>query len=515
MEDFSLTVTDSPPEWSLCGRPKSKKHCFYIIANTKSWPHESAKTLCKFGVTGKDVEDRLDHHEDFLRNRGIKADLEICFKATGEFACEELENSVRAQTLAWIPEGFGRSSEWRHCLPRQLARIAVYLYEEQILRPPDGLGGAPYTCAQGEGADGSLFHDDPTSSSLEGREEAVRKLCVHGSQIRREPVLALDLSPVGEREESEEAMRKGRPLREPRPELGPDGTGFWEGRVPTSLGLSHRALRQRNLFAEWRTRQGENEESVQLSVRTSEAQSTLLDEARACSPYGTRSAYLRAAGTGRDRSAPIVARAGVLFGWTYRHLGDEIGPEAWEELRRLLRFLFGTKEIEAALQLSRRHLLAQQLSSLNGSVREKDLPSVPAMIAERTQRMSNSEESFSGCTMSVRLSPDQKRLIRENHCHSDYPNMSDCLRHLALGWDRSCSVAAQCKTIAQWAAEHQGNLVGYPQWYRLENMLQEDSDVFLFGADKEKDVDGILRQGAEHLLGADLETISKETGIPL
>ena len=140
-----------------------------------------------------------------------------------------------------------------------------------------------------------------------------------------------------------------------------------------------------------------------MSIRISRLQEMLLGEALAASCYRTQSAYLRAAATGRDRRASVIAKGGAVLFWTLCHLGEEVGPEEWGRLGSLLRPLLGMgeaslekagsgedspegggpegaspeesglegadtesagmEETRAALTLIRRHLLARRLSS--------------------------------------------------------------------------------------------------------------------------------------------------------
>jgi hypothetical protein len=75
------------------------------MADTNGWPSEAERTLCKFGVTRFDLDVRRERHECWLRDKGITAELEICFVATGKIACEQVEERVRVQTFDWVPEG--------------------------------------------------------------------------------------------------------------------------------------------------------------------------------------------------------------------------------------------------------------------------------------------------------------------------------------------------------------------------------------------------------------------------
>jgi hypothetical protein len=124
-------VTDSPPAWSLTGRPVGRGRQFYIDADvTGGWPYQAEETLCKFGVTAKGPQVRCAQNQKNLRLRwDIEADLRVCFAASGQIACEEVEERVRDHSLAWLPEAFGENAEWRRCCPRQLARIAVLITE--------------------------------------------------------------------------------------------------------------------------------------------------------------------------------------------------------------------------------------------------------------------------------------------------------------------------------------------------------------------------------------------------
>lgn len=382
--------------------------------------------------------------------------------------------------------------------------------------------------------------DQHSSSTPKNRSLEARRLDVPGTKIHREPLPATE--------------RQGRPLREPRPEgaghqkagdqkagdqkAGDQKTGGQEGfednrpsyrvcsrellsgEVPGGAGLSHTWLRQKNLFAELRAlrdaRKGKRLRNENLKVRLSPLQEKLLGEALAWSWYRDRSAYLRAAATGRDRLAPVVAKAGTLFFWARAHLGEKVSAGEWENLSNLLRPLFGTEQrsrtegLREGLRLARRHLRAGQLHAKGKLLGEEGLPLPP----EGTyQKPSGALEP----AVSVRLSRARKQLIRENAAYSDYDSMSSYVRHMALGWDRNGEVLAQGAAIARWIEEHFGEELGPRQWKRLEDRFHERFGIFLFGAGPsgETDVEGALRRGVEHLLGATLETVAEEAPISL
>jgi len=398
-----------------------------------------------------------------------------------------------------------------------------------------------------------------------------------------------------EEKDSGKEPRGGRPLREPVPDADPVGTWILAEEIPTNIGQPHWALRQRNFFAERRSLlkgslkkgslkaggsggevpSGEDPSGdfpgrevpggeapsgdasngdPSMSIRISRLQEMLLGEALAASCYRTQSAYLRAAATGRDRRASVIAKSGAVLFWTLCHLGEEVGPEEWGRLGSLLRPLLGmeggamgttgmeetgVEETGAALTLIRRHLLARRLSSglqaSGGPAPGEVLPPAPEEIRkaaweagrtrpeeERTEEerpgesisgeISSEETGLSVC-ISMRIGEERKKLIRENTSHSGYNGMSRYVRHVALGWDRAPSVLAECATIARWVERHLGRPVGQGQWDRLEEMMMEEFGVFLLGSGGQKDVDHVLREGTCHLLGAPLETIIEETGI--
>ena len=383
-----------------------------------------------------------------------------------------------------------------------------------------------------------------------------------------------------EEKDSGKESRGGRPLREPMPDADPGGTWILAEEIPTNIGQPHWALRQRNFFAERRSllkgslkaggsggvvpsgafpgREvpgGEAPgEDASMSIRISRLQEMLLGEAWAASCYRTQSAYLRAAATGRDQRASVIAKSGAVLFWTLCHLGEEVGPEEWDRLGSLLRPLLGmegvgigmtgmeetgVEETGAALTLIRRHLLARRLSSglqaSGGPAPGEVLPPAPEQTwkaareagrtrpeEERTEEerpgeaisgeISSEETGLSVC-ISMRIGEERKKLIRENALQSSYNGMSRYVRHVALGWDRAPSVLAECATIAHWVERHLGRPVGQGQWDRLEEMMMEEFGVFLLGSDGQKDVDHVLREGTCHLLGAPLETIIEETGI--
>ncbi|WP_263788846.1 hypothetical protein [Salinibacter grassmerensis] len=110
----------------------SKGSCFYIDADTnRGWPHQSDTTLCKFGVTSKDPSVRCRENEEALHRRWhiAEAELEVVFVATGQITAAEKE--IADHTLPWLPEGFQKNAEWRHCSPRGLARIATLIAEDR------------------------------------------------------------------------------------------------------------------------------------------------------------------------------------------------------------------------------------------------------------------------------------------------------------------------------------------------------------------------------------------------
>ncbi len=420
-----------------------------------------------------------------------------------------------------------------------------------------------------------------------------RRLSVPGTTVHLEPVPSREPVPAGEKvsdREDRPSRRKGRPLREPRPEAAPydgpsseaassrdtsprdtsprdtspqrpfrreaafrpgsaqaelfsrpKGDSPMPGRLMTGVidsgtGLAHRWLRQRGLFGELRALErsgktggdaefgtGEIGRSEVLSIRLSRVQAALLAEAVACSRYRSRSAYLRAVATGRDRRAPILAKAGVLFFWARAHFGETIGPEEQENLERLGRFLFGIGDVGEMLALIRRHLRAARLAASGKLGGVESLPPAPERVQQRVGSGLSTEVSTRACQ-------ERKRLIRENAAYSAYSGMSGFVRHVALGWDRNGEVLARCAAIAEWmegcrkqslqdrvegkvAPEDQVGLkgqVGPEDWERLDGETYRRFGVYLSGpgASGRADVEGALRRGAWHLLGAAPETFA-------
>lgn len=271
-----------------------------------------------------------------------------------------------------------------------------------------------------------------------------------------------------------------------------------------------------------------------LSFRLTSAQARLLSEGVACSHYRGRSAYLQAAATGRDRRASPIGKAGLLFFWTWAHFGTEIGTEEQDQLRRLAGFLLGTEGVGEALALIRRHLRAARLAAsgeLEGSELEGEklesgegLPAAP----ERIRRRRKSDPKLSAST---RICRERKRMIRENAGYSTYDNLSEHIRHVVLGWDRNAEIRAQCATIAEWMEncreagpreagprdtgyQEEGGLggqVGPRDWERLDDAMHRRFGIFLSGpgAAGQVDVEGALRRGTKHLLGAAPETFAR------
>ncbi|WP_199774304.1 hypothetical protein [Salinibacter altiplanensis] len=333
--------------------------------------------------------------------------------------------------------------------------------------------------------------------------------------------------------------------------------GFLAGEVPSKTGLAHRWLRQRALFAELRALEkseagrrnaiGSQEETDEgeitqvqvgkselgrgevLKLRLKPACAALLSEAVACSSCRGRSAFLRVTATGRDRRAPIIAKAGMLFFWTRRHFGKEIslGKEtssernAGEALRALSSFLFGLQQVGEALALIRRHLRAAELKDegrLEGDgAPSEQLPPVPETVQKRAP-------ADLRLTVSVRVSQDRRRLIEENAGYSAYGDKSTYIRQMVLGWDRNARVRTQCAAIAEWMEScweernseghstevHPRMQIGLEDWRRLDELFRQRFGVFLAapGPTGKADVEGALRRGTRHLLGADPETFA-------
>lgn len=450
-------------------------------------------------------------------------------------------------------------------------------------------------------------------------------LDVPGSQIHREPMPSPQVEELSSKKpsedppseksfaesESESSTRsfdsneslcpdeEARPLREPIPQADPNGTKLLDPKVSSKMHQSHRWLRLRNFFAERRSflrakkdRKGDHEEDFEvresagreisfpqvsfqeratLSFRATSFRQMILREALAVSQYRTRSQYLRAALTGRDRRASIVGKAGVVFYWVLCHLGEPVGSEAWSQLGGLIKpFLSAelatsSSGVGKALRFVRRHLLARQLASEIESESGPDpgevLPPAPEQaqkarrtagpgkivfrdrstgevypeenLPKKTSRGELSSEEFSPekrpsrevsfgkgfhVTISFRLRKEQKRLIEDNARYSDYADKSKFLRSMSLGWDRSSRVLAQCAEIISWAEGHLGESIGQSPigggaWAELDKKMARRFGSFLFGGGGEKDVDRVLQDGARHLLGVPLKTIAEETGI--
>lgn len=333
---------------------------------------------------------------------------------------------------------------------------------------------------------------------------------------------------------------------------GEDGDGESSGR---GISLPKTSLRENSL----------------LNFRTTSLRQMLLREALAASQYRDRSKHLRAALTGRDRRASIVGKGGILFYWVLCHLGEPVGSEEWSQLGDLLRPLLSAEPVTSflgigkALRFVRRHLLARQLASEVESGSGPDpgevLPPAPEQIQKARQtagprriifRDRSTGEVYSGenlpkktseeepfpeefppekhssrevsfgkglhVTISFRLREERKKLIEDNVRHSGYADKSKYMRSVALGWDRSSRVLAQCAEIARWAEAHLGDSItekpiGQGAWAELDKRMVGRFGKFLFGGGGEKDVDRILREGAQHLLGMPLETVAEETGI--
>jgi hypothetical protein len=99
--------------------------------------------------------------------------------------------------------------------------------------------------------------------------------------------------------------------------------------------------------------------------------------------------------------------------------------------------------------------------------------------------------------------------------------MSGFVRHLALGWDRNGEILARCAAIAEWmkgCLKGQVGLegqVGPEDWKQLDGETHRRFGVYLSGpgASGRVDVEGALRRGARHLLGAAPETFASRVPV--
>ena len=578
-------VTDKPPKWSrsnLSVREKdqgtvkvpAKGPYFYIDADLSwGWPRRREVALCKLGVTSKHPVVRCQENEETLWQAwDIEADLEVVFVATGDITVAEKE--IVDHTLPWLPSRFRKSSEWRRCPPRELARIALLIAERQRR-----------SSTVNEKTTGDRNVEASTTQQARHR-----RLNVPGTTVHLEPVPTGEEMPAGQEnpDNKEKFDSGGRPLREPMPGAGPFPApsrqgypqqrsprqgpqaelfpsedlsseplsgpgGLLAGEVPSKTGLAQQWLRQRALFAELRALEkndasridasGEQAEisriqdgkselgrGKRLSLRLKPVQAALLNEAVACSCYRGRSALLRATATGRDRRAPIIAKAGMLFFWVWRYFGEELGEEgslaeerpreAREALQALSSFLFGLRQVGEALALIRRHLHTAELINKGKLAGEGGLSESLPAVPETVQKQVSADPEF---TASVRVSQQRYRLIEENADYSTLGSKSAYLRHMALGWDRNAEVRAQCSTIAEWMTSCLGHSakdaagkeaptvqISPKDWTRLDRVFRQRFDVFLAGPrpTRETDVEGALRKGTKHLLGAGPETFA-------
>jgi len=493
MDDLDLTA----------GRSRGAERFYIDVDVSGGWPRKEKKPLCKFGITTKSSAVRCrENQEDLSYKWDIEADLRVCFIATGIIT--GLEGKVRDRTSPWAPEAFETSSEWRRCRPRQLARIAVLLTE------------------------GALSEYAREAFPRYGSPEET-------FQIWREPVPS---SPA-----------RGRSLWEPRPTRRPEGLEeylFGDEDVLGATMQSHASLRRRNLYAERRSRKDSvatssaeeeaaeeeaSEESSpeenslgdrggQISFCLSPAMATLLEEAVGQSDYDQKSAYLRATASGRDRRAPIAAKAGIFLHWTFDHLGEEVGEKEWQGLAELTDLLFEDASLEGALQLARRHLIGSHDPALEqGSSSGKDPSSPKGTRPPLLRRAHQLEEKIraepAGTGMkdpncSFRIRKQRKQLLEENAKHAGFASTSEYIRQVMLGQDREETVRVQCGTTLLWIEHYRGQPVGPQEWDHLERLVREQFGFFLFGASGESDPSGILERAEEHLLGMGRQAAGEE-----
>lgn len=98
------------------------------------------------------------------------------------------------------------------------------------------------------------------------------------------------------------------------------------------------------------------DKKVGISFRVHPRLRKMIKENVERGPYSSLSGYLRNVSVGWDRSAPVVARSGMIVLWLLENIGD-LPEEKQEELESLLEELFGTKDTTEELKVVIRHLL--------------------------------------------------------------------------------------------------------------------------------------------------------------
>lgn len=125
------------------------------------------------------------------------------------------------------------------------------------------------------------------------------------------------------------------------------------------------------------------DESNGISVRLTDREAKLLGDQISLSSYENLSEYVRAVTLGWDRSAPIIAKSGVVIHWL-RAWMDEMTDEQVESLYELVEQFFGTERPTYKAEEPSRAEMIESLDETLKVVEEHLLYAKEGTVAEKT-----------------------------------------------------------------------------------------------------------------------------------
>lgn len=326
---------------------------------------------------------------------------------------------------------------------------------------------------------------------------------------------------------------------------------------------------RRGMSTDLSNRRGRPSQGPQVIVRWQEVQADLLDENVAYSTYETPAAYLRGVSTGWDRRAPILAKAGVLLHWIRALAGTPVGKEEWQRLEELFQSLIGRGarglgshagpegrlSLREALRLIEKHVLTAALISKGASAEVEEPGPAPLGLVgrrghgremrARAWAQAAGNEGGKKRALGFPVQAERKALIEQAAERSGYESTSAYVRAVALGWDRHYSALARGAVALLWARACAGEAVGRPEWLRLDGLLREHFEEYLFGREflsgevdlceeesprqeallredissestkPARSAEPALKEAQEALLGIGQEAVARETGLRL
>jgi len=521
------------------GGPMSIGHgLFYVFAVDNGGPFGMRDTTCKLGVTGVGPESRRRFHELRLGIRGSE-ELRLCYLAAG--AIVAAEKLIRRGTSHMAPPGLGPRSEWRWCPPKRLVTTVKETVRDRIQRAGDRLDRSleHVTLADPLAPTDPSVSEDPSASE--------------SPSATPEPV-----------------SRGGRSVSE----VGSLGETSPEETPKLGDRLSPMAARRRAAEVKRRDVKGDLEERPDektLTFRTSNGEKDLIKKCAEQSDYRSWSAYVRDQALGWNRSASIVAKAGLILHWALAHWGGEVREEEWAQLRGLTEEVFSPDYISnpdyipdesgaaskdsvrkdpvqkgfsrgdplrKVFSLAKSHLLAvepQPLQLLKEQLvkmrRFGELDNITAPVGIQRQRPSGREEQTGWAgelrwralgvsrkedgqrtPEGVRMAPAERAVAEKNADASGYASPSSYARNYALGWDRDVLACARTAVALDWIARCAGQPIGEKEWRSLDCAFRDAFETGrLPGANT---VRGSLKVVEKHLLQVGRERVTEETDIP-